>query len=90
MYKIGVIGDYDSVCGFSAIGFDVKFAESRDEARDILLAMLQEKYAVIYMTEKFFFDVNSDCVVLPLPQKGSPLGESRIEKFIEKAVGSKI
>lgn len=91
MYKIGVIGDYDSVRGYSVIGFYTEYASTREEAKEILLRMLKENYAVIYMTEEFFFEVNSDfCVVLPLPESGTGLGESRIEGFIEKAVGSKI
>ena len=30
MYKIGVIGDYDSICGFAALGLDI-FAQTDAE-----------------------------------------------------------
>ncbi len=91
MYKIGVIGDYDSVCGFSAIGFSTRYVESKEEAKEALLNMISENYAVIYMTEDYFFEVNSySTVVLPLPVSGEGLGEERLDKFIEKAVGSKL
>ena len=32
MYKIGAIGDRDSVLGFGALGVEVAFAETKDAA----------------------------------------------------------
>ena len=46
-WKIGVLGDRDSVLGFKALGLDVFPADSVDEAREILHRIAREDYAVI-------------------------------------------
>ena len=36
MYNIGVIGDYESICGFSAAGFRIYPVETGRQAADAL------------------------------------------------------
>ena len=51
MYKIAVIGDRESVYGFSSLGIDIYPAYSGDEAKDLITKLAEENYAVIYITE---------------------------------------
>ena len=53
MYKIGVIGDEDSILGFSSIGIDVfGIAEEREEIKKTIEELVEKEYAIIYLTEK--------------------------------------
>ncbi len=36
MYRIGVIGDYESICGFAALGIDIYGADSIEDAEKTL------------------------------------------------------
>lgn len=52
MYKIGIIGDRDSVLGFMALGFAVFDVSSGDEARIKLRnAVKSGEFAVLFVTE---------------------------------------
>ena len=52
MYKIGVIGDKDSILGFSSIGMDVfSVAEDREEIKKTIEELVEKEYAIIYLTE---------------------------------------
>ena len=51
MYKIGVIGDKESVWGFKAVGLYTQACESSEEAANALHRMAKEEYAIIYITE---------------------------------------
>ena len=51
MYKIGVIGDRESVLGFKAVGLEVFTCDQADEARKILRKIGKEDFAIIYVTE---------------------------------------
>ena len=54
MYKIGVIGDRESVLGFKAVGLEVFPCDQADEAKKVLKRIAKEDYAIIYVTEKLF------------------------------------
>ena len=52
MYKIGIIGDRDTVLGFMALGFVVEDVKSAEEAAKKLHAMAKSgAYATIFITE---------------------------------------
>ena len=53
MYKIGVIGDRDSVLGFKAAGLSVFPVENEEDARTSLSAMVKDEFAIIYITEHY-------------------------------------
>ena len=101
MCSIGVIGDYDSICGFSAVGFDIFPADSAEQARKKLKALAGSGYGVIYITEPFMQELAADCAlydeqpvpcVIPIPACTgvTGLGESRLKRCVERAVGSDI
>ncbi len=98
MYKVAVLGDRDSVLGFRALGLDVVFTESTEEAAQHLHALAKEKYAVIYITETLAAQIPQDIArykdeVMPaiilIPGKTGSLGigMTNLKKSVERAVG---
>ena len=54
MYKIGIIGERDSVLGFMALGFSVHEAQDAEQAAKKLQALVKSgEYAVIFLTENY-------------------------------------
>lgn len=101
MYKVGVIGDKDSILGFKILGLSVFPVTSPDEAKKILNKMAREDYAVIYITENIARDVKETInnysssrfpAIIPIPgNEGSlGIGMEAIKKAMEKAVGTDI
>ena len=96
--NIALIGDSESVKGFSAVGIDVLVCDDTTEAPVILKNTAdKEMYAVIFMTEELFetaakevkkLSEQSMPAVIPLP--GSGIGIKRLSSFVEQAVGSDI
>lgn len=100
MYKLGVIGDKDSVYGFSSVGLNVFFAETAAEAA-AKLKELQEDYAVVFITEKLASQMEAELArykelthpaVIPIPgvTGNTGIGLKNISSFVEQAVGSDI
>lgn len=100
MYKIGVMGDHDSIYGFAALGFDI-FPVEGDEARRKLREMAESGYAVIYITEKLAKELQDQIdkyrdelspAIIQIPGVSGNTGEGirDIHLSVEKAVGSDI
>lgn len=51
MYKIAVIGAYDSIYGFAALGLDTFPVSDAREGEETLKTLASGEYAVIYITE---------------------------------------
>ena len=51
MYKIGVMGDSESVLCFTPLGIDTFAVGDREHTRETFRHMVDEKYAIIYVTE---------------------------------------
>ena len=47
MYKIAVLGDYDSIFGFAALGLDTFAVQTREEAAEKLHQLAQGGYGII-------------------------------------------
>ena len=101
MYRIGVIGDRDSVLGFQALGLEVCPAENAEEARQALHRMARENYAIIYMTEQLasqlkhdidrYKDALTPAVILIPGKEGSlGIGMANVKTAVERAVGADI
>ena len=52
MSKVGIIGDKDSVMGFLALGIDTFTAYEPDEIKRTIHRLVEEDYAIIYITEQ--------------------------------------
>jgi V/A-type H+-transporting ATPase subunit F len=101
MYKIAVMGDFESVMGFKALGLDVFAASEPAEAVSLLARLKSENYAIIYITEDLaqhmgeaiarFKDDPLPAIIL-IPGKSGPLGlgAAQIKDSIERAVGADI
>ncbi|NCB42768.1 MAG: V-type ATP synthase subunit F [Clostridia bacterium] len=99
MYKIGVIGDKQSVSGFLAVGLAVFPCEDVEKARETLDKLVKSgSYAIIYVTENYCkhmskeFEQYKDIelpAIIPIPgMDGSHgIGVGRSKKAVERAVG---
>ena len=101
MYKIGVIGDRESVLGFQAVGLDVFPAGDAEEAKKTLKRLAKEDFAIIYITEQFYQYMMKEVeeytdsrlpAVIPVPGKDGSLGigMTSVKKSVERAVGADI
>jgi V/A-type H+/Na+-transporting ATPase subunit F len=101
MYKLGVVGDKDSVLAFKAIGIDVFPVIEVEEARKTIDRMAAEKYAVIFVTEQVAKDLEETIerynrsllpaiILIPSNQGSLNIGMQRIRDNVEKAVGVNI
>ncbi|MDD3347531.1 V-type ATP synthase subunit F [Oscillibacter sp.] len=101
-YRIAVIGDWESVMGFRALGLDTYPVTSAEEAKERVLELAKGgQCAVIYLTEQLaknmgdviahFKDELRPAIIL-IPGREGPLGIGRdnIQRAIERAVGSNI
>lgn len=101
MYKIGVIGDKDSILGFKALGLSVFPVTQPNEAAELLHKLAQQQYAVIYVTEQIAKDIVSSIdaykdnrfpAIIPIPGNQGTLGigMQSVKKSVERAVGADI
>ncbi|MCL2434321.1 MAG: V-type ATP synthase subunit F, partial [Clostridia bacterium] len=61
--NIGVIGDYESICGFSAVGFDIFPVEAVEQAQKQLKALANSGYGIIYITEQYMRKLEAECAL---------------------------
>lgn len=103
MYKIAVMGDWDSIYGFGALGLDTFRVEGNDpvEARRLLMRLSEQDYAVIYITEALAAVIPEEIdnyrtrlrpAVILIPGISGNTGEglAAVKKSVEQAVGSDI
>ena len=57
MYKIGVIGDKDTVLAFKSLGVDIFPVMDEFQAGQTLSRLARENYAVIFVTEQIAKDM---------------------------------
>ncbi len=101
MYKVGVIGDQNSVLGFMALGIDIFPAHNSDEIKNIINKLATENYAIIYITEqasllakdtiKKYKDKNLPAIIVIAGSEGSMgLGMAEIRESAKRAIGADI
>ena len=94
MYKIAVLGDYDSIYGFATLGLDTFPAEK-------LARLASGKYGVIYITEKWAAELTHEIaryqeqitpaiIQIPGIAGNTGAGVAGVKKSVEVAVGSDI
>lgn len=101
MYKIGVIGDKDSILGFLALGIDIFPAYEGDEIKRTIHKLAEEGYAIIYITEmaslsaqetiKRYKDSELPAIIV-IPGIGGSmgLGMNEIRESSKRAIGADI
>ncbi len=101
MYKIAVIGDYDSIYGFAAVGLDTFPVKDHTQAVKQLRQLVGENYAIIYITEALAGDLTQELdryssdmlpAIVPIPgvYGNTGAGMANVKRFVEQAVGSDI
>ena len=99
MYKIAVVGDYDSIFGFAALGLDTFAVQTREEAAEKLHQLAQGGYGIIYITEKLAAELTHEIekyqeqvtpaiIQIPGIAGNTGAGVTGVKKSVEQAVGS--
>lgn len=101
MYKIAVMGDKDSICGFAALGMDTFPTEEPSKAAALLKKLAANGFGIIYITEALAAQIPDEIsnyrfvstpAVIQIPgvkgNTGSAMHE--LNMAVEKAVGSNI
>ena len=104
MDRIAVIGDYDSIYGFGAVGFDLFPVEpGTPEAASTFRSITSEgaRYGIVYITEELaasLWDQVSALSAKPLPavipipgvKNNTGYGIESVKHSVEQSVGSDI
>ena len=101
MYKIAVIGDYDSIYGFATLGLSICPVKTRDEAREKLRQLAHGQYGIIYITEAAAAELEEEIeeyrektlpaiIRIPGVSGNTGAGVEGVKKTVEQAVGSDI
>lgn len=101
MYKIACMGDYDSIYGFAALGFETFPVKDAEEAKKVLEELVQSKYGVIYTTEglasemayeieKYKEKMLPAIILIPGVSGNTGEGVAGVKQSVEQAVGSDI
>ena len=98
MSKMGVVGDKDSIMGFLALGINTFPAYEPDEIKKTILRLVDEDYAIIYITEQASILANDfiarykdntlpAIIVIPGIQGSMGLGMNEIRESSKRAIG---
>ena len=101
MYKIAVIGAYDSIYGFAALGLDTFPVSDALEGEKMLRRIAEGDYAVIYITEALSEELRHEIsryqeqvipaiIQIPGVSGNTGAGIAGVKKSVEQAVGSDI
>ena len=101
MYKIGVVGDKNSILAFKALGIEVFPVYDVEEARKTIDRLALTGYGVIFVTEQVAKDLEDTIerynrqllpavILIPSNQGSLNIGLQKINDNVEKAVGVNI
>lgn len=100
MYKVGVIGDLDSIIGFRALGMTVKPANEPADVLSALQVMVQERYSIVFITEPIadnpsiqnFIEEQRQMripaiILIPSVREKATIGKEQLRRAVRKATG---
>jgi len=101
MYKMAVMGDYDSIYGFATLGLDTFPTEGKEDAAKTLKQLADTGYGVIYMTEELAALIATEVdkyktrmlpaiILIPGVKGNTGEGINNVKRSVEQAVGSDI
>ena len=102
MFRIAVIGAYDSIFGFATLGLETFPASTQEEGEKILKQLAAGgKHGVIYITEalaaeleglieKYRENLLPAIILIPGVSGNTGAGVKGVKKSVEQAVGSDI
>ncbi len=99
--RIAIVGDEASVAGFRPLGFDVFPVDRPDDAREQWAILMAGDYGVIFVTEQVYSAIEDLAVetadrptpavtVIPGSGRGGGLGAARLDRAIERALGTSV
>jgi len=100
-YSIAVVGDWDSVMGFRALGLETHPVCTPDQAREEIKRLAKTDCAVIYLTEtlakalpdvldRYKDELRPAIILIPGREGSLGIGRDNIQRAIERAVGADI
>lgn len=101
MYRVAVLGAYDSIYGFATLGLDTFPVSNPQEGEMKLKNLASGDYAVIYITEelaqsleheirKYREQVLPSIILIPGVAGNTGEGIAGVKKSVEQAIGSDI
>ena len=97
MYKVAVVGDYDSIYGFAALGLETFPVSDVKETEKVFLELASGSYAVIYITEAAAAGIDRyreqplpSVILIPGISGNTGKGVESVKHSVEQAVGSDI
>lgn len=101
MHKAAVMGDYDSIYGFSSLGLDIFPITEVEEAAQLLKRLAGGEYAIIYITEslaekidnvieRYREQVTPAIILIPGVLGNTGAGVQGVKDCVEQAIGSDI
>ena len=101
VYSIAVVGDWESVMGFRALGLDTYPVTSVEEARKTVHELAKTDCAVIYLTEQLAAGLTAEIarykdelrpaiILIPGREGSLGIGKESLQRAIERAVGADI
>ena len=101
MLKAAVMGDYDSIYGFGALGLDIYPADDKAEAAHLLRKLAGGEDPIIYITEalagqieeeieKYKEMVTPAIILIPGVLGNTGAGVQGVKDSVEQAIGSDI
>ena len=101
MYKIAVMGDWDSIYGFAALGMEPFDISDPLEGEKKLRELARDQYAIIYITEALAAQIEPEIeryaeaglpavILIPGASGSTGRGMMAVKKSVEQAVGSDI
>lgn len=101
MYKIAVMGDKESIIGFSTLGIEIHPISDKSIAASKLKELALNGYAVIFITESLAASIQEQIskykdsptpaiILIPGVSGNTGEGMNSVLKSVERAVGSQI
>jgi V/A-type H+-transporting ATPase subunit F len=101
MHKVAVMGDYDSIYGFQALGLDTFPVTEKEESVRILRRLAGGEYAIIYITESLADKISAEIekykeqltpaiILIPSVKGNTGAGVQGVKDSVEQAIGSDI
>ena len=101
MLKVAVMGDYDSIYGFGALGLDIYPVDNKANAVHLLKKLASGEYPIIYITEalaaqideeieKYKEQVTPAIILIPGVLGNTGAGVQGVKDSVEQAIGSDI
>lgn len=99
MAKICIVGDYDSICGFAALGIDTFESGDADSCARLIKNLAANDYCIILITENAAKQIGDTLeayrsqplpAIIPVPDASGEchVGTDALRKAVEQAVGS--